>query len=187
MKALLDDADDTFGEVVRWLVHDCWYAAAMRRHIVLFCLVLAWSMAGCAKPRLARTGPQLPPRPPDCTFHVFTTEPQGEWVEVGVVENVAQTTNLGLFTRKITKVVCEAGGEAVFVWMNGAGMYVKATVLAGAPPQSGLPYVQPPAPAPAPAPAAENPSGCAHDAQCKGDRICVNHQCVAPAAEPNAE
>lgn len=30
-------------------------------------------------------------------------------------------------------------------------------------------------------------SGCGYDAQCKGDRVCVNHQCVDPAPSSRAQ
>ena len=38
----------------------------------------------------------------------------------------------------------------------------------------------------APAPAAAAPTGCAYDAQCKGDRVCVEGACVAPPSSPTA-
>ena len=41
-------------------------------------------------------------------------------------------------------------------------------------------------PAPAAPVAAKNAGGCEHDAQCKGDRVCVNHQCVDPAPSSKA-
>lgn len=47
------------------------------------------------------------------------------------------------------------------------------------------------APAPTPAPvsataAAPATGGCEYDTQCKGDRVCVNRQCVDPAPTPDA-
>jgi hypothetical protein len=45
----------------------------------------------------------------------------------------------------------------------------------------------PAAPVAAPAPVVAAPSGgCDYDTQCKGDRVCKNHQCVDPAPSSNA-
>ena len=108
---------------------------------------------------------------------MFTTPPEGAWTEVGVIDPAAGHTRLDRFEKAIAKHVCEAGGDAALVWMNGYGQYIKATVLvAVAPP----PQAQAPAPvAPVPAPAAQ---GCQYDNQCKGERICVQGACVVPAA-----
>jgi hypothetical protein len=48
-----------------------------------------------------------------------------------------------------------------------------------------------PVPTPTPAPvsataAAPATGGCEYDTQCKGDRVCVNRQCVDPAPKPEA-
>jgi hypothetical protein len=109
---------------------------------------------------------------------LFTTPPEGAWTEVGVIDSQAGHTRLDRFEKGIAKHVCEAGGDAALVWMNGNGQYIKATVLVqvASPSPSAAPA---PAPAPVPAPATQ---GCQHDNQCKGDRICVEGACVVPAA-----
>lgn len=139
------------------------------------CSVVAY---GCCKPKITKTGPDRPPKPPDCDFHVFTTQPEGRWVEIAVIDDASDTRNIERFKEMIAEQVCEVGGDAAMVWMNGHGQYIKATVLAFSPPVAGP--TAPPAPAPMPSPAAASPQGCQYDTQCKGNRVCVQGKCVAP-------
>jgi hypothetical protein len=146
--------------------------------MVLAVVVASVALSGCTNSRLTRTGPAYPAKPHDCRFHLFTTPPEGAWTEVGVIDSQAGHTRLDRFEKAIAKHVCESGGDAALVWMNGNGQYIKATVLVElAPPAP--PLAPAPVPAPVPAPATQ---GCQHDNQCKGDRICVEGACVVPAA-----
>jgi hypothetical protein len=129
-------------------------------------------LAACDTTRLTTTGPDAPSRGLPCDFQILTALPSGGYVEKGVVNahlgdfgsNAFST--LADFKKEIAPYVCRTGGDMAVAQANGAGIYVRATILkaTGAPPSS-------------PASAA----GCAFDTQCKGDRVCVKGECVDPS------
>jgi hypothetical protein len=141
-----------------------------------FFALFALPMLGCGvETSLTRTGPKFPPRPEDCTFEIFTSPPNGAYVEVGTLDLTSGgTTNLGYFRAGIRPQVCKAGGDAALAIANGGGVYIKATILKrveGPPPSATAPALSPSQPA----------SGCSFDNQCKGDRICVQGTCTEPS------
>ena len=73
----------------------------------------------------------------------------------------------------------QLGGDAAIASANGFGWYIKASVLkrVASAPTSAVAAV-------AAAPAIRH-GGCEFDTQCKGDRICVDGECEAPAETPS--
>ena len=114
---------------------------------------------------------------------MLTAAPAGDYVEIGTLDvTVAygQFTQLSSFKKAIAPRVCEAGGDTVIALANGAGDYIKATVLkSGAAPsaQGAASATGAPTLTQASIPA---PGACTFDTQCKGDRVCAKGECVEP-------
>jgi hypothetical protein len=132
-------------------------------------------------------GPPLRPLPENCDFRIFTTGPARGYEEVATidVEPGPYASNMHVrldkFKEQIRPYVCRAGGDAALAYANGAGAYIKATVLksVAAPPAAVA--------AAAPSPVVAADAACHADTQCKGARICVKGECVdPPAAAPAA-
>ena len=125
---------------------------------------------------MTRSGQAYPSRGPTCEFEVFTTTPSRPYAEIGTVDvqfggwGDHMYRDLAEFKQVIEPHVCESGGEAAIALANGYGLYIKATVIKF--------EARPAAPAASAVPAASG--GCEYDAQCKGDRVCVKHECVNP-------
>ena len=135
--------------------------------------MLLAALLACGGPTKMTASREVPPRAPDCDFEVLTAPPGPGYYEIAVVDVPAakQYDKVGRFKDHIRPHVCEAGGDAAWVLANGAGVYIKATVLKRATPVQAQPVAATPAPT----------EGCKFDAQCKGDRICVAGECRAPA------
>jgi hypothetical protein len=162
------------------------------RLLAVLLLPLTPSISACASGTvLTQTGPAYPPRDPRCEFLAFAAQPSTGFVQIGTVDidpkSWAPFERLDDFKAEIRPYVCKAGGDAVIAYVNGHGWYIKAIVLkqvtaptapaaASAPPAPPPPVAQP-----TPPPAAPSGTGCQYDTQCKGDRICENGACVAPA------
>ena len=113
---------------------------------------------------------EVPPREPGCDFEILTAPPAFGYYEVAVIDVQGKgNTEIDEFKNEIRPYVCEAGGDAAWALANGAGVYIKATVLLRA-------KRVPPQPVAAPVPS----EGCQFDTQCKGDRICVAGECRDP-------
>ncbi len=72
-----------------------------------------------------------PPKSPGCDFLVVNLPPQGPYEEIGTVgapegERVDTPTE---FKQAVRSSVCQAGGDVVVTQVNGAGYYVRGTVL----------------------------------------------------------
>lgn len=109
---------------------------------------------------------------------MLTAPPAGDWSEVGTIDmqyGGMGITDIARFKEKVQAQVCDAGGEVAVAFVNGQGVYIKAAVLK---------RVRPSPASIAPPPAAA--TGCQFDTQCKGDRICVDGKCVAPAPKANS-
>jgi hypothetical protein len=140
--------------------------------------VVAVGLMACHGVKLTPTGPEHPPRPENCDFQLFTALPSG-YTEIAAIDVVVPwgkdpRTEISKFKSDIGPYVCKAGGDAAWTTANGAGEYIKATVLK---------RIEAPASAPSPdSEKAKRRSGCEYDTQCKGDRICVDRRGVSPPA-----
>jgi hypothetical protein len=152
--------------------------------------LLALALAACGSTNMTRTGPEQPPREPNCAFELFTVLPRG-FAEIGAIDvnqgsyGHKSFTDLDAFKREIQPYVCKAGGDAAIAYANGYGQYIKATIL------KNVGDTENPAQASAQAPIAPSASvasgdGCHYDTQCKGDRICVQGNCVSPSETGSA-
>lgn len=88
---------------------------------------------------LTKTGDkEYPPLSEDCPVTIYTSHPQKEYYEIGVVDlDVA----LWGFTRpniskankvkdRVSDEVCELGGNGIFLWeADGGGYYRKVTIV----------------------------------------------------------
>jgi hypothetical protein len=170
-------------------------------------LLFAVGLIGCKATTMTPEQTPYASRVENCEFDVFSATPAG-YAEIASIEARGPdvSDNLGEFKYRIQLFVCYAGGEAVAARLSENGKYERAAVLkrmdeaaaAAAPGSSAAPApaapaaVTPAAVAPAPAkPGAAVPppgTGCQYDTQCKGERICVKSECVAPppAAPPAA-
>jgi len=154
---------------------------------VLVLGLLAVGFLACGSTEMTATGPAAAPRAETCDFEILTSTPLIGYREIGTVDvtpggyGVNQFTSLSDFKEHIQPNVCKLGGDAAIASANGYGMYIKATVLKRIEVETA-----PRTPAPAPVAAVAKPTahGCEFDSQCKGDRICVEGKCQAPAASP---
>ena len=175
--------------MVSWYRGTMEFRSNVRRLVSVSVLAAA---VGCGSIKMTTTGPPgFGPKPSYCDYSMFTTMPEGDWTEIAVIDVTPggyghhAYTDIAKFNKAVRSEVCAAGGDAVIAFANGHGVYIKATVLKRMGPG--------PAPAPAAAPPAEpsvkqperDSSGCRNDTQCKGDRICVKGECMAP--EPGEE
>lgn len=162
------------------------------RWIALLLPTVVVSISACASSTtLTQTGTHYPPRDPRCEFLAFAAQPTTGYVQVGTVDidpkSWAPFERIDDFKAEIRPYVCQAGGDAVIAYVNGHGWYIKAIVLKhvtvpGPPAAANTPPTSPPPVAqPTPPPATPSTAGCQYDTQCKGDRICENGSCVAPA------
>jgi len=154
------------------------------------CFVLA-----CGSTEMTATGEPQAPRAANCSFDILTSTPASGYKEIGTIDvspggyGIDVFTDLSDFKEHISPNVCKLGGDAAIAYANGYGMYIKATVLkraAVAAPAEAAPAAAAPAAAVASAEPAKR-HGCEFDSQCKGDRICVEGRCQAPAANTAAE
>lgn len=122
---------------------------------------------------MTRSRLRAAPREANCDFAILTAYPEGHAEVASIdVEAYGATvfTRLADFQEHIRPYVCEAGGDAAVALANGYGVYIKATVLKRLPSRVGSPASLRAAPS----------SGCQHDSQCKGDRVCEAGRCVSP-------
>ncbi|MBL0220383.1 MAG: hypothetical protein IPQ07_41750 [Myxococcales bacterium] len=73
------------------------------------------------------------PKPDQCTYEVLTTPPGKPFDELGVLDvNPGRgqiPESIPAFRSMATAGVCKAGGDAVIVFANGFGQYMKGTVI----------------------------------------------------------
>jgi hypothetical protein len=138
----------------------------------LRCTTLLWvTLTGCAT---NRTYP-----PEGCSFEVLTVPPASGFEEVGTIDidpGLAGTNwprTVGDLQAKIAPQVCGAGGDAIYARPNRYGMYVGATVLKRTA-KSAVPVDV----------TTDGQLGCQFDTQCKGNRVCVKHECVDRSPSP---
>jgi hypothetical protein len=127
----------------------------MRR--VVWSIALA-ALSGCVHAAynfVPTTQHKAAARAPGCDFEILTARPDRRFVELGVLEwkNIA-TDSVEEFRGLVQSSVCATGGDAVLSEVNGAGRYVRGTVIkytdASAAPEAGT-LAAPPAAAGAPA------------------------------------
>jgi hypothetical protein len=146
--------------------------------------VLAVVVLGCGSTDMTATGPVQAPLPPTCDFEILTSTPLVGYREIGTVDvtpggyGINQFTSLSDFKDHIRENVCQLGGDAAIASANGLGWYIKASVLKRVASAPTAPV------AAAEAATASKHGGCEFDTQCKGDRICVDGECEAPAKTP---
>jgi hypothetical protein len=139
-------------------------------------------ISGCGSTNMTPTGPKQEAREANCEFQIFTTAPIG-FAEIGAIDVAPGAyghnvfTDIADFKQEIRPSVCQAGGDAAIAYANGLGMYIKAAILKRMEPRTGDA-----APTADAGPAASG--GCQYDTQCKGDRVCVKGECVAPTSAP---
>lgn len=153
-------------------------------------LALAFSVGLCALggcTNLTKSGSPRAPRDPDCHFTMLSLPPDSGYVEVGTIDlHWSRPRDLSDFKRAIQSDVCAAGGDAAIARVNGDGQYIKATVIRRTSYRPGGAQRASAGRKGALGPAKEAPAalGCQYDTQCKGERVCVKGECVAP--EPAA-
>jgi hypothetical protein len=158
----------------------------MNSRLMLAGVALA-GLVACGSTNMTKTGPEYASRGESCSFDILTATPAQGFVEIGTVDVTPGLygdkvfRELRDFKEEIHPQVCAAGGDAAIAIPNGYGAYIKATVLKRVAPPPDIAGARRPA-APAPAPA----SGCQFDTQCKGDRVCVKGECVAPPARDSS-
>lgn len=135
-------------------------------------LVAVVALAACGTTQVTATGPSAPSQGGPCDFRLLTALPSGGYVEMGVVETQLGDygsnafSTLADFKKEIAPQVCRAGGDMAVAHANGAGIYVRATILKASGAASSTP---PPA------------AGCQLDTQCRGQRVCVKGECTDPS------
>ena len=145
---------------------------------VLVLGVLACGFLACGTTEVTASGPAAAPRAATCNFDILTTVPLLGYREIGTIDVTSgpygdnRFTNLTEFKQHIQPNVCQLGGDVAIAFANGDGLYIKATVMKRVESKA------------APVAEAAKPAshGCEFDSQCKGDRICVEGKCQAPAA-----
>ena len=146
------------------------------RVAVLLVAIAGTGCAGILNGTFSPSGRTFPPRSEDCAFEHYSVPPETGFEQIGTIDIVpgyAGTNwprSLGDLKQKVAPTVCRAGGDAIFSTPNGVGAYFTATVFKRLEGSMSTPIAEVPAPA-----------GCQFDAHCKGDRVCVNHECVEPA------
>ena len=132
------------------------YHQAMNR----FALMMV-ALTGCASTFIA-TGRSYAPRPRGCDLVVLTMPPSGGYVEIGSIESWSVRRGVDELKLDFGDMACGAGGDALYAssttlhdGLSTVTVLKKTGALAGE-------------------------SGCQFDTQCKGDRVCVNHDCVDP-------
>jgi hypothetical protein len=94
---------------------------------------LALVLSGCISYKYTRTtAHEAPAKEAGCFFEVLTTRPDRAYDELGVLDcNGAEAAprDMATFREKIAPMVCGAGGDAVLADVNGAGNYVRGTVI----------------------------------------------------------
>lgn len=139
---------------------------------------LGCGFLGCGTTEATATGPAAAPRAETCDFDILTTVPLLGYREIGTIDVTSgaygdnRFTNLSEFKQHIQPNVCQLGGDVAIAFANGDGLYIKATVMKRVE-GNAAPVAEAAKPA---------PHGCEFDSQCKGDRICVEGKCQAPAA-----
>jgi len=140
---------------------------------------------GCGSTSMTATGEPQTAREANCSFDILTATPLLGYREVGTIDvspggyGVNVFRDLGDFKEHIAPNVCKLGGDAAIASANGYGMYIKATVLKRIEASAPAPSAPVTGPAMTEAP---KKHGCEFDTQCKGDRICIDGHCEAPAA-----
>jgi len=71
------------------------------------------------------------PKPLGCEFRLLNLAPQGGFEEIGMVSapEGERVDTPEAFKGAISDSVCRAGGDVVITQINGAGYYVRGTVL----------------------------------------------------------
>jgi hypothetical protein len=70
------------------------------------------------------------PRAQNCSFEFFTTRPDRAYDELGVLEyDMDMACNARDLYLAVRSQVCRAGGEGVITEVNGAGCYMRGTVI----------------------------------------------------------
>ena len=103
----------------------------------LLWLSVALSLAGCARTaNYVRTGKAFQARPDDCDFVVYTSMPPGRHTEIGIVTfsvmgggPEGRARSVAEAKERATQHVCKEGGNAVILQSDGAGAFVRATVI----------------------------------------------------------
>ena len=130
------------------------------------------ALAACRATQLTATGPSAPSKAEPCDFQLLTALPSGGYVEAGVIETQLGDygsnafSSLADFKKEIAPQVCRAGGDMAVAHANGAGIYIRATILKAAGAASSTP---------------PSTAGCQFDTQCKGQRVCVKGECADPS------
>jgi phage terminase large subunit-like protein len=78
---------------------------------------------------VTKTGTAGEPKPVGCDFAIVTTKVDRPYEEVALLDRTVAAENASSFKQAIAEDVCKLGGDAVFAEVNGAGSYVRGTVL----------------------------------------------------------
>jgi hypothetical protein len=102
--------------------------------------LIAVALGGCSiVTEFSKTGDsEYSPLASDCAVSVYTTSPQKNFDELGMVDLVGCPFFVGCTSLRtaskvkevFSKHVCEAGGNGLLLWeANGHGIYTKGTVI----------------------------------------------------------
>lgn len=98
-------------------------------------LIASLLVTACSSTTYTKTGSFTPVTlSENCDFEVYTTRPNKEFEEVGIVEFSAGDaflpSNVGKVKSMSQEYVCSSGGNALLVWeANGMGNFTKATII----------------------------------------------------------
>jgi hypothetical protein len=103
----------------------------------LLWLSVALSLASCARTaNYTRTGKAFQARPDDCEFEVYLRTPPGRITEIGIVTFSAlgggaegRARSVSEAKERAAQHVCKEGGNALVVQSDGAGAFVRGTVV----------------------------------------------------------
>lgn len=95
------------------------------------------SLGACSTMSATQTAPDVTEKDPGCEFRTYTVAPTTGFEEVGVVDVKPASTwayrSLSDFQADVARHVCKLGGDAIIVWSDHLGRYIKATVLVSKP------------------------------------------------------
>jgi hypothetical protein len=98
-------------------------------------LILSAILSGCTTVEFSKTGKyQAGSLDENCDFTVYTTRPDENFKEVGVVDLIGGAASLPRTVREtknlVSESVCTNGGNGLLLWeANGYGGYTKGTVI----------------------------------------------------------
>lgn len=98
----------------------------------IFFPIIFFFLSGCVKYNFSYTNDlELRPRPSDCKYRIFTSQPQVKFEEIGIITfGAVFPQTIADVKRQADRDVCASGANGLILWeSNEAGRYIKATVI----------------------------------------------------------